>query len=174
VSTQVALLRGINLARTRRIPMARLREVLAERGHQDVRTLLQSGNVVLESDEEPAALAARLATEIEEEFGFEVPVVARTAEELAAVVAADPLGDVATDPTRYLVTFLSAEPEAVPETDVAPERFVIVGREAYSWHPEGLQRSRLAALLTDRTLGVTATARNWNTVTKLLALAELR
>lgn len=104
-------------------------------------------------------------------------MLVRTRDELAAVVERDPLGDVADDPKRYQVSFLSARPARAVErelaaADLAPERVVVSGREIYAWHPGGLQRSRLAALLTDRRLGVAATARNWNTVTALLALAE--
>ena len=91
--------------------------------------------------------------------------------------ARNPLGDVATDPKRYQVSFLSAQPDprAVREiaaVDVAPEEFVVSGREVFAWHPNGIQRSPLAKLLSERRLGVAATARNWSTVTKLLALAD--
>jgi uncharacterized protein (DUF1697 family) len=104
-------------------------------------------------------------------------VVVRTRDELADVVARDPLGEVADDPRRYQVSFLSGMPDAavireLEAQDVAPERFVVSGREIYAWYPSGIQRSPLARLLSDDRLGVTATARNWNTVTKLLALAD--
>ena len=173
---QVALLRGINLASHRRIGMADLREALTGQGHEDVRTHLQSGNVVLSSELAPGELADVLAREIEARFGFAVPVVVRTRDELAAVVERDPFGDAATEPRRYQVTFLSGEPDpaAVRRAEAAAtggERLVVAGREAYAWHPEGLQRSALARALTDERLGVTATARNWTTVGKLLALA---
>ena len=83
----------------------------------------------------------------------------------------------ADDPSRYLVSFLSAEPDPArvreaEAVDVGPERFVVSGREIYAWHPDGVHASKLAKVLSERRLGVTATARNWNTVTKLLALAD--
>jgi uncharacterized protein (DUF1697 family) len=101
----------------------------------------------------------------------------RSRDELAAIVERDPLADVVDDPRRYQVTFLSGEPDAaaaraIAAADVGAERVAFAGREIYSWHPDGLQRSELIKLLTERRLGVSATARNWSTVTKLLALAD--
>jgi uncharacterized protein (DUF1697 family) len=103
-------------------------------------------------------------------------VFVRTRSELARVVAADPLADVVDNPSRYQVSFLSAKPSAkvvreLGKVDVAPEQVVVRGREIYAWHPGGIQRSTLAKLLSEKQLGVGVTARNWNTVTKLLALA---
>jgi uncharacterized protein (DUF1697 family) len=170
---QAALLRGVNLGARNRVPMAALRELLVARGHADVATYLQSGNVVLRSALEPAALAARLRAEIADGLGVDVPVVVRTHAELAAVVALDPLAAVASDPRRLQVSFLPADPdpaavERLLAADVAPEQVVVAGREVYAWHPEGLQRSPLAGLLA-RALPE-ATARNWNTVTRLAAM----
>ena len=174
---QIALLRGINLGARNRVSMPELRELLSGLGHEDVKTLLQSGNVVLTSDETGEALEQALEAAIAEELGVESRVVVRTARELAGVVKRDPFAGVADDPKRYQVSFLSAKPEAavvreLEAADVAPEQAVVSGREIYAWHPEGIQRSPLAKLLTDKQLGVTATARNWSTVTKLLELAR--
>jgi uncharacterized protein (DUF1697 family) len=177
MTRQIALLRGVNVGPSRRVPMAALRELLTGLGHGDVRTYLQSGNVVLTSDATPDRLARDLERAIEEHLGVDPLVVVRTRDELADVIERNPLGDVASDPKRFQVSFLSAEPDAervraIEAVDVAPERLVVSGREIYAWHPDGVQSSPLARLLTDRQLGVTATARNWNTVTKLLALAD--
>jgi uncharacterized protein (DUF1697 family) len=157
--------------------MADLRELLQDLGFGDVRTLLQSGNVVLTSDAPPEAVAHEIERGIEAKLGLELEVVVRTRDELAAVIELNPLAEVADDPKRYQVSFLSAEPEAaaiaaIASADIAPERFVHSGRELYAWHPGGIQRSRLVRLISDQRLGVTATARNWNTVTKLLMLAD--
>jgi uncharacterized protein (DUF1697 family) len=89
----------------------------------------------------------------------------------------NPFAGVADDPKRYQVSFLSAKPKAavvraLEAADVAPEQVAVSGREIYAWHPDGIQRSPLAKLLTDEKLGVTATARNWSTVTNLLELAR--
>jgi uncharacterized protein (DUF1697 family) len=177
VAGQIVLLRGINVGGHRRIAMADLRTVLETLGYGSVRTHLQSGNVVLES----GATAARLKREIEDgiaaDLGVEVEVFVRSQKEIAAVIAHDPLGAVADNPSRYLVSFLSGKPSAagVKEAkaiDVDPEQFVVHGREIYAWHPDGVHNSRLAKVLSEKRLGVTATARNWNTVTKLLELAN--
>jgi uncharacterized protein (DUF1697 family) len=177
MTSQVALLRGINLGPHNRIAMAELRELLSTLGYGDPRTLLQSGNAVFTAKAEPDDLARELEREIAGRFGVETQVVVRSREELAAVVALDPLRDFVDRDKLYQVSFLSAEPdpEAVREiaaVDVAPERFVHVGREIYAWHPNGIQRSPLAKLLSDKRLGVTVTARNWSTTAKLLELAN--
>jgi uncharacterized protein (DUF1697 family) len=175
--THIALLRGINLASRNGVPMVELREHLTALGYGDVRTLLQSGNVVLDADTSPERLAEDLEREIVAQFEVKTQVVVRTREQLAAVVALDPLREVVEQDKLYQVSFLSDEPspeaiEKLEAADLAPERFVHVGREIYAWHPEGIQRSPLAKLLSDRRLGVVATARNWNTTVKLLALAD--
>jgi uncharacterized protein (DUF1697 family) len=174
---QIALLRAVNLGSHKRVAMAQLRELLAALGYGDVRTYLQSGNVVLTSPASPERLERELEQQIAGELGLETRVLVRTRDELADVIERDPLAGVADNPRRYQVSFLSAEPDAevvreLGGVDVAPERFVVSGREIYTWHPDGIQRSKLNKVLSDRRLGVIATARNWNTVTKLLALAD--
>jgi uncharacterized protein (DUF1697 family) len=174
----VLMLRGINLGPNRRVPMADLRALFGEAGYADVRTYVQSGNVVLESGASPAELERSAAELISERFGFEVPVVARTQRELAAVVKLNPLGDVADNPKRYQVSFLTAEPDpavvaSLQEATVGGERVVAHGREIYAWHPDGVARSKLWNALAGKGLGpaITATARNWTTVTTLLEMA---
>jgi uncharacterized protein (DUF1697 family) len=173
----VVFLRGINLGGKRRVPMSELRATLEEAGYDNVRTHLQSGNVVLTSEAAPGELERDLAATLRDAFGFDIAVVVRTRDELAAVIERDPFGDEAADPARYQVSFLSAEPDpaGVAElegAEVAPERVAVLGREVYAWHPGGVGRSELAKLITDRRLGVEVTARNWRTVTKLLELAD--
>jgi uncharacterized protein (DUF1697 family) len=177
---QIVLLRGINLGPRRRVAMPALRELLAGAGFSDVRTYVASGNVVLSSLLGSSELASECSRLIEARFGFPVAVVVRTRDELAAVVARDPLGEVAADPKRYQVTFLDSELDPVvasrlAEMAIAPERVVVSGRELYSWHPAGVGRSKLwGRLASDGFLGVTATARNWTTVRTLLELADER
>jgi uncharacterized protein (DUF1697 family) len=171
---QVIMLRGINLGPNRRVPMADLRALLSEAGHGDVRTYVQSGNVVLESAATPAELERQAAALISERFGFDVPVVVRTGRQLAAVVKRNPLGDVAVEPKRYQVTFLADKPSAdavraLEEMVAGEEQVLCHGREIYSWHPDGVARSKLATALSGKKLG-TATARNWTTVTTLLEM----
>jgi uncharacterized protein (DUF1697 family) len=172
----IALLRAVNLGPTNRVKMADLRALLEREGHQDVRTLFQSGNVVLTSPKQPDAVAREIERLIADELGVKTDVVVRTRDELAKAIARNPIAEADEQPKRCQVSFLSGEPdpaavERVAAIDVAPERFEVSGREAYAWHPDGLQRSKLARALGEG-LGVTATARNWNTVTKLLELAD--
>jgi uncharacterized protein (DUF1697 family) len=175
VSRVAALLQGVNLAGNRRVSMPKLRDQLETLGYEDVGTYLASGNLVLVSTVPPAELERELARQISEWLGVEVPVLVRTHDELAAVVDLSPLRSVASEPARYQVSFLSEPPAAdvireLESADVAPEQVVVHGREVYAWHPNGVGRSKLASLLTARRLGVVVTARNWNTVTKLLEL----
>ena len=171
----VALLRGINVGKARQVDMPRLREVLAARGHEEVRTHLRSGNVVLDSGLSEGALATDVTAAIEQEFGFDVPVVVRTGAEVAAVVAGDPFATVATDPARYLVTFLP-EPPAPAAVDALPPadsgEYLVRGRELYLWLPDGITNTPLGSWKWDRLLGVPGTARNWNTVRRLAELAS--
>jgi uncharacterized protein (DUF1697 family) len=155
--------------------MPELRAALEERGYDGVRTHLRSGNVVLTSDLREKELAGALQTAIEEEFGFAVPVVVRSGAELAAVLKADPLRELVTDPARYSVTFLPEAPDpdrvaALPEADGGVHR--VEGRELYLWLPEGMSRSPMGTWPWDRLLGVAGTNRNWNTVSKLAELTS--
>lgn len=173
---QIALLRGINLG-ARAVGMAELREALEGNGHEDVRTLLRSGNVVLTSPETGGALEARLERELTDAFGFAIPVVVRTRDELAEAIDRNPLGRVAVNPSRYTVTFLShpiprARVRELEQLAVPPEALAAAERELYSWHPDGIARSALAAELARTKGGAVGTNRNWNTVTRLLALAD--
>ncbi len=176
MATQIVLLRGINVGGRNKLPMADLRAALTDAGFADVQTYVQSGNVVLSGSSAPAATARRVHDLVAETFGLDVAVVARTRAELAAVVKRNPLRAVATEPKRYQVSFLGEklDRDTVAKIDavtVAPEQFTVVGREIYAWHPDGVARSPLWAMLAGPKLGVPATARNWTTVTKLLELA---
>ena len=154
-----------------------LRDALEEAGFEDVKTYVQSGNVVLTTNQTPRGVARTVASVIEERFDLDIGVVVRTRAEVARVVRHDPLADVVTEAKRYQVTFLDGDPasDAIEKLQAAAsgdEVLVHRGRELYTWHPDGMGRSKLARLLSDRSLGVTATSRNWSTVTQVLALAE--
>lgn len=129
--TYVALLRGINIGPRNRIAMPALREALEEAGFADVKTHLQSGNVVLESGVKPETVRRKVEQVIEKRFGLEIAVVVRTRAELAAVVKRNPLGKIATEPKRYQVTFLSAKLPA----KVVRELEEAVAPESRSWSP---------------------------------------
>jgi uncharacterized protein (DUF1697 family) len=174
MARQIALLRGINVGKSKKVAMAALRDVFAGQGLTDVKTYVNSGNVVFSG---PKTSAAKLEKAIEAEFGLDVAVVVRTRDEVADVVAANPLADVATNAARYLVLFGDREldPERVADLDaeaLAPEAFALRGREAYLWLPDGVHSSPLARAMNDKRLGATVTGRNWRTVERLLALAD--
>ena len=164
MTTFVALLRGINLGATNRVRMPDLRAALEDAGYDDVRTYLQSGNVVLGSRRS----AARVAGDVAKAAGLDVPVLVRTANRIAAVVDGNPYPEVQ-DGKKLHVAFLDGEPK-LPEKDFAPEAFTLRGEELYVSLPDGMRNSKLVGALSDRALGVTSTWRNWNTV---LAVHEL-
>ena len=159
--------------------MPQLREALEDSGFEDVSTYVQSGNVVLSSTAAATGVGAEVERLIAKRFDLDIRVVVRTRAELAAVVKRNPFAKVATNPKLYQVTFLEKAPAAdvVRKLEAAAagkEQVVRVGRELYAWHPDGIGRSKLAALMSGKGLGATATARNWTTVTRLLEMAEER
>ena len=173
----VALIRGINVGRAKRVAMADLRAIVGDLGYGDVRTLLNSGNVVFTV---PASVRTDPARSIEQgitaRLGISARVTVLTAAELAAAVAENPLGKVATDPTRLLVTVLTNPADRkrllpLARQDWTPEVLAVGRRVAYLWCPKGMLESRLAQTVS-RLLGDAATARNWATVTKLHTLVE--
>jgi uncharacterized protein (DUF1697 family) len=170
MARQIALLRGINVGGNKRVEMARLRALLEDLGYRDVRTYVNSGNVVFTG---PRRSEQHLEAAIAKAFGFEVPVVLRSRDELADVVQANPLRDIATDPAKHLVIFCGAEASTdLDAADFAPDTFRIIGREVYLWAQDGISKSELAKVLATKPLGDKSTARNWRTVEKLLALAD--
>ncbi len=175
MGTFVALLRGINLGPNNRIAMPALREALTGAGHRRVRTYVQSGNVVLDTEHDSDELAAAISTVLVREFGLYVPVVVRSASELADVVARNPFTtEAVSNPKALQVTFRGedVEPGALATLQArasATEKVAVIGREVYSWHPDGIARSKLALAITPKYAA--ATARNWTTVTKLLEMA---
>lgn len=174
----VALLRGVNLGAHNRVPMATLRELVEELGYGEVRTHLQSGNVVFAAMGASAAKAAKaIEAAIERRLGLSIAVLTRTAAELADVVATNPLGSVASNRSRLLVVFLSAPVkqdlvEAVDAEAYAPDRFAAARQEIHVWAPRGVSETKLSHAFWEKHLGVTATGRNWNTVQRLCEMAN--
>lgn len=173
----VALLRGVNVGRAKRVAMADLRALVEDLGYRDVRTLLNSGNVVFTvpgvSRGDPAA---RIEKAITTRLGLSSKVTVLTAKELAAVVTDNPLRQVADNPSRLFVCFLSnpADQKALKplvRQDWAPEIMAIGPRVVYLWCPEGMLASRLPEAV-GRALGDAVTTRNWATVMKLHVLAK--
>ncbi|MEU7486426.1 DUF1697 domain-containing protein [Streptomyces sp. NPDC042319] len=178
---QVALLRGINVGGHKKFPMAQQRALMAELGFRDVTVLLQTGNIVFADPGTPPEKTARtLEDGFAAALGFSVPVMVRTCDDIAAAVAANPFPEAAAEPKTLHLTFLSEPPadtaplDALDPAGYAPDTFRLAGRDLYLWCPGGIGRSQLAAAVTAASvkLGVTATARNWNTVLKILAAAE--
>lgn len=171
--------------------MADLRATLTAAGFGDVRTHLQSGNIVLASDLTGASLGEKLASVLAGELGVTTDVIVRSVDELAAAMAADPFGALATDPARHVLGFCSAVPDPEQINDVerriaeatrkiaekdgadvpSGDRHTFAGQHFYLWCPNGISASPYFAVPWDR-LGVAVTQRNWNTVTALLQLAR--
>jgi uncharacterized protein (DUF1697 family) len=174
--TQVALLRGVNVGAAKRVAMADLRALVEGLGYGGVRTLLNSGNVVYDAPGvAPAAAAARIERALAADLGVRARVVALTAAELGAAVAANPLAAVAGNPSRLLVAVPADRQartalEPLAAQDWAPEAFALGARVAYLWCPDGVIASTLAAAV-GRLLGDAVTSRNWTTMVKLEALA---
>jgi uncharacterized protein (DUF1697 family) len=177
-ANRIALLRGINIGPRQRVSMPELRALIEGLGYTDVQTLVQSGNVVFTARAKPATLEKKLEQEIEKQLGVDPKVVVRTRDELAAAIEANPF-EVPEDPRNLHVTFLSGEPDAAARDklealDCPPDELALAGREIYILYANGSGRSELAQQLGRAKLGVTATDRNWNTVTKLLEMADER
>jgi uncharacterized protein (DUF1697 family) len=173
----LALLRGINVGKAKRMPMAELRTMLGELGYADVTTLLNSGNAVFQATKGTSAKhAAEISSAIATKFQFEVPVIVKSAKELATIVSEHPLAEDAPDHSRLLVAFVQ---EAKSLTDlktleilaIPPEEFAVGKHAAYLHCVTGILESKVGAALLGKE-GRAATSRNWATVLKLQALAK--
>lgn len=172
MATYVAFLRGVNVGGHRKVPMAELRAALAAAGFDRVRTYIQSGNVVLDADQDAKAVGERVAAVIAETFGHTVPVMVRSGADLDRVVAADPFAGRGLDESKVTVTFLSgpAPDLAVPEGQ--PEEARTDGTEVWVYYPDGMGRSTLDRTGFWKPLGaLDATTRNLRTVRKLRDMA---
>jgi len=173
----VALLRSVNVAGHGRISMAELTQTFLTLGYTDVGTYIQTGNVLFRSPGRSAAtLAATIEGQIEKDFGHAPAVILRTVADLAQVVGTSPFPQQGADPSRHHVTFLAALPskERLAAFTAPPsgrDELTIVGQEVYVHTPDGYAGTKLTGALLERRLGVVSTTRNWNTVTKLHALA---
>ena len=173
----VALLRSVNVAGHGRISMADLTETFLTLGYTDVATYIQTGNVLFRSPGRSAAtLATAIETQVTQDFGHAPAVILRTVPNLARVVATSPFPQQGADPSRHHVTFLAAPPskERLAAFTAPPsgrDELTIIGQEVYVHTPDGYAGTKLTGALLERRLGVLSTTRNWNTVTKLHALA---
>lgn len=175
----VALLRGINVGKGKRVPMAELRNMLAALGYRDVQTLLNSGNAIFGSATGSAtAHAGRIEAALAETLEVEARVIVKSARDIAAVRAENELASVATDPSRLLVAFTGRTDDLLGLAELTrlaapPERFLLGRHAAYLWCPHGIHESRAAEALLGK-IGRAATSRNWATVGKIAALLDRR
>jgi uncharacterized protein (DUF1697 family) len=175
----VAMLRGVNLGAHNRIKMDALRDLCGSLDLLDVQTYVQSGNVVFRTKERNlSALATKIRSGIEKKFGFSPEIILRSTSDLRGVIARNPFAKMKDiEPGKLLVDFLSSEPspeacKSVRAIKTDPEKLHIEGREMYIYFPNGAGRSKLSWPALEKILKTPGTARNWNSVTKLLAMAE--
>ncbi|MGS2616457.1 DUF1697 domain-containing protein [Micromonospora sp. LZ34] len=173
----VALLRGVNVGNVR-IAMADLRRLVTDLGHDDVKTYLQSGNVVFGSTVRDAGKLARgIERAIADELGLTAPVLVRSGRELAAVAGGNPYAEHEDDPTKLLVAFLATAPAKSAVTALTVPggenvAFTVTGREVYLHYPEGgYGRSKFTNAYLEKKLGVVATTRNWRSVQTLAEMS---
>ena len=177
MTTQVALLRGINVGRAKQVPMAELKAVFEGCGCTDVATVLRSGNVVYSSDQRQDGLGEALEAELLRRTGVQSSMLLLDSATLLRIAADNPLADVGTDPSRLFVGFTSEPPlrtalgeAAVPAPDLlAPEVLVVGERAVYQWCPDGVSSSRVPASFW-KLVAPVVTVRNWRTVTRLVDL----
>jgi uncharacterized protein (DUF1697 family) len=180
MATYVVLLRGINVGGNKRIKMAELKDALSAVGLDNPQTLLQSGNVVIDSNADTPALVDIVETTIESTFGFQSTVIVRTADEFRSLLADHPFTSGQVEDPRFAhVGFCRDEPdrdgfEALQEAHEGPEEMKLVRRELFVYYPEGSGRSKLTNSVIEKHLGTPTTSRNWNTVEKLAAILDER
>jgi uncharacterized protein (DUF1697 family) len=177
MKTWIALFRGINVGGNNRLPMKDLVELLATLGCSDIKTYIQSGNVVFNKSIPDLPLFGRsISKAIFHRHGFEPIVQLLTIEELRVAAQSNPFVEAEAEPKTLHLSFLSAEPEAFDHgafdgIKADSESYKLIGKRFYLHAPDGIGRSKLAARA-EKLLGVQATGRNWRTVTKLLGLAS--
>ena len=175
----ISMLRGVNVGGHNCIKMESLRTMYESLGLRDAQTYVQSGNVVFRTAaRDLASIAKRIETKIEQTCGFRPVVIVRTPSELREVIRKNPFAKRrGIEPGKLLITFLAAEPSQEVQDKMLdiksdPEELRIEGLELYVYYPNGMGRSKLSFALIERTLKTPGTGRNWNTVTKLLEMAE--
>jgi uncharacterized protein (DUF1697 family) len=175
----ISLLRGINVGGNKTIKMAELKTLYESLGFAQVQTLLQSGNVVFQSDSaDSVAIVQQLETGIQAHFGFEVKIILRTAPQWDALITNAPFSaEQRDDPAKMLVLCLTAAPHpdhltTLLATYSGSEKIYLQGDTLYAYYTDGMGRSKLDHAFLERKLKVIGTGRNWNTVLKLQALAQ--
>lgn len=175
----IAMLRGVNVGGHNKMRMEALRALCTKLKLRDACTYVQSGNVIFRTDQRDlASLAKRLQNAIERDFGFRPDIVLRTSAELRDVIARNPFAnrrDI--EPNKLLVTFLASDPgpearDKATKIKTEPEELRMERREVYIYFPNGMARPKMSWPTIERTLQTSGTGRNWNSVTKMLEIAE--
>lgn len=178
MTVYVSLLRGVNVGGHRKLTSQALETAYGALGFGGVRAVLQSGNVVFASAaRDRAGLAKRIAQELERRLELEIEVILRTREEIRTIVERSPLLGPGADHSKLLVMFLAAVPAPAAQAELVrghkgPELIELRGPEVYLYYPNGVGRSKLSGAVIERVLDTAGTARNWNTIAKLLEVAN--
>lgn len=179
MKTYISILRGINLGGHNTIKMDNLRRLLSQNGLNNVETYIQSGNDVYQyKNIETKKLDTLIKENIFQEFGFEVPVITLTIEELKTVAKNNPFpNNKMKDPSFFHVTFLADKPqleylEKIKDINYQPDEFVILDKAVYLYCPEGYGNTKLSNKFLENKLKVTATTRNWKTTNELIVIAD--
>jgi uncharacterized protein (DUF1697 family) len=175
----ISILRGINVGQ-RKVLMTDLKALYEKLGFKNVNTYIQSGNVIFKTDKKISHqdLAEKIEKVISRQYGFEVPVINRTREELNKIILANPFLEIkGIDKSKLHVTFLATEPDQanikfIREFDYTPDKFIISGTEVFLHIPVSYAETKLSNKFFESKLKVSATTRNWNTVTKLAEMAD--
>ena len=175
----ISMLRGVNVGGHNKIKMDALRALYGSLGLEDVQSYVQSGNIIFRTKERNLpALTQRIQNGIEWRFGIRPDVILRTCSELRDAIRRNPFAKRSEmEPSKFLVTFLADDPgeqarRNALRIDTAPEELRIDGREVYIYFPNGMARPKLSLPAIERTLGTSGTGRNWNSVNKMLEIAE--
>jgi len=180
METYLSFLRGVNMTGHNTIKMTDLSELFIKTGLKDAETFIQSGNVVFSEigDIPPSDLTSKIELAIQKRFNYIIPVMIRTRKELGELFASNPfLKEPDFDPSKMAVIFLHDEPsddqlQKVDDVDYPPDKFKIIGREIFTYCPNGFGKTKIYTNFFEKKMKVTGTARNWKTITTLLGIAE--
>jgi uncharacterized protein (DUF1697 family) len=177
--TYISILRGINVSGQKLIKMGALEKMYEYLGFQDIKTYVQSGNVVFTgNNSEPDTLAQKISNQIAKDFGFEVPVIVLTIDKLKKIIDSNPFAkDTSKDPTYLHVTFLSSKPqhydkEALESKRLPGEEISFSEEAVYLYCPGGYGKTKLNNNFLESKLKVGATTRNWKTTNELFTMAQ--
>ncbi len=175
MQTYILLLRGVMPTGKNKVPMATLRQILTDAGYEDVRTWIQSGNVVVSTKDDAKTLSQHVRKLIQKQIGADIAVVVKTPKEIDFVLKQMPFkGDC--DPARVFYTLFNGAPqqsliEQIRDLDYGDEKLYVTPQAAYLYIPGSAARSKLSNNYIEKKLRITATTRNYNTLSKLLAMS---